>query len=60
MLVTVLSPHIGYENAATIAKTAQKNGTTLKEEAVALGFMSAEEFDSCVKPESMITPKTNL
>ena len=57
MLVTALNPHIGYENAATIAKTAHKNGTTLKEEAVALGFMSAEEFDKNVKPEEMIAPK---
>ncbi len=57
MLVTALNPHIGYENAATIAKTAHKNGTTLKEEAVALGLMSAEEFDKNVKPEEMIAPK---
>ncbi len=55
MLVTALNPHIGYENAATIAKTAHKNGTTLKEEAVALGFMSAEDFDKHVKPEEMIS-----
>lgn len=57
MLVTALNPHIGYENAATIAKTAHKNGTTLKEEAIALGFMSSEEFDTYVKPEEMIKPK---
>ncbi len=57
MLVTALNPHIGYENAAAIAKAAHKNGTTLKEEAVALGFMSAEEFDNFVKPEEMIAPK---
>ena len=57
MLVTALNPHIGYENAAKIAKTAHMNGTTLKEEAVALGFMSAEDFDRYVKPEEMITPK---
>lgn len=57
MLVTALNPHIGYENAAKIAKTAHKNGTTLKEEAVALGFMSAEDFDANVKPEEMIAPK---
>jgi len=57
MLVTALNPHIGYENAATIAKTAHKNGTTLKEEAVALGFMSAEDFDTNVKPQEMIAPK---
>ena len=57
MLVTALNPHIGYENAAKIAKTAHTNGTTLKEEAVALGFMSAEDFDKNVKPEEMISPK---
>ncbi|HIP18934.1 MAG TPA: class II fumarate hydratase, partial [Sulfurovum sp.] len=57
MLVTALNPYIGYENAATIAKTAHKNGTTLKEEAVALGLMSAEDFDKNVKPEEMISPK---
>ena len=57
MLVTALNPHIGYENAATIAKTAHKNGTTLKEEAVALGLMSAEDFDKNVKPEEMISAK---
>ncbi|MCF6243841.1 MAG: class II fumarate hydratase [Sulfurovum sp.] len=57
MLVTALNPHIGYENAATIAKTAHKNGTTLKEEAVALGFMTAVEFDKNVKPEEMIAAK---
>jgi fumarate hydratase class II len=57
MLVTALNPYIGYENAAKIAKTAHKNGTTLKEEAVALGLMSAEDFDKNVKPEEMIAPK---
>lgn len=57
MLVTALNPHIGYENAATIAKTAHKNGTTLKEEAVRLGLMSAEDFDRYVKPGDMIAPK---
>lgn len=57
MLVTALNPHIGYENAAKIAKTAHQNGTTLKEEAVALGLMSAEEFDKNVKPEEMISAK---
>jgi len=57
MLVTALNPHIGYENAAKIAKTAHKNGTTLKEEAVALGLMTAEEFDKNVNPEEMIAPK---
>ena len=57
MLVTALNPHIGYENAAKIAKTAHQNGTTLKEEAVALGLMSADDFDKYVKPEDMIAPK---
>ncbi|RUM70612.1 MAG: class II fumarate hydratase [Sulfurovum sp.] len=57
MLVTALNPHIGYENAAKIAKTAHQNGTTLKEEAIALGLMSAEDFDTYVKPEEMIAPK---
>lgn len=57
MLVTALNPYIGYENAAKIAKTAHKNGTTLKEEAIALGLLSAEEFDSYVKPEDMTSPK---
>ncbi len=57
MLVTALNPHIGYENAAKIAKTAHKNGTTLKEETVGLGFLSEEEFDKYVRPEEMISPK---
>jgi fumarate hydratase class II len=57
MLVTALNPHIGYENAAKIAKTAHKNGTTLKEEAVKLGLLSEEEFDKFVRPEDMIAPK---
>ena len=54
MLVTALNPHIGYENAAKIAKTAHKNGTTLKEEAINLGFLTAEQFDLWVKPEDMV------
>ncbi len=57
MLVTALNPHVGYENAAKIAKTAHANGTTLKIEAVALGLLTAEEFDLYVKPEDMIAPK---
>jgi fumarate hydratase class II len=57
MLVTALNPHIGYENAAKIAKTAHERGTTLKEEAVRLGLLSEEEFDKYVKPEEMIAPK---
>lgn len=54
MLVTALNPHIGYENAAKIAKTAHKNGTTLKEEAINLGLLTAEQFDEWVKPEAMV------
>lgn len=57
MLVTALAPSIGYDNATKIAKTAHKNGTTLKEEAVALGFVTEAEFDAAVKPEDMIGPK---
>ena len=56
MLVTALNPHIGYDNAAKIAKTAHKNGTTLKEEAVKLGLLTAEKFDQVVRPETMISP----
>lgn len=54
MLVTALNTKIGYENSAKIAKTAHKNGTTLKEEAINLGFLTAEEFDQWVKPEDMV------
>jgi fumarate hydratase class II len=57
MLVTALAPHIGYDKAAEIAKTAHKRGTTLKEEAVRLGHVSAEDFDRLVRPEDMIGPK---
>ncbi len=57
MLVTALNPYIGYENAALIAKTAHKNGTTLKEETLKLGLLSEEEFDKYVRPEEMIYPK---
>ncbi|MFD1702705.1 class II fumarate hydratase [Methylopila henanensis] len=56
MLVTALAPTIGYDNATKVAKTAHKNGTTLKEEAVKLGFVTAEEFDRVVRPETMIKP----
>lgn len=56
MLVTALNPIIGYDNAAKIAKTAHKNGTTLKEEAVKLGLLTAEKFDQVVRPETMIGP----
>ena len=54
MLVTALNTHIGYENAAKIAKTAHKNGTTLKEEAINLGLLTSEQFDQWVKPEDMV------
>ena len=54
MLVTALNTKIGYEKAAKIAKTAHQNGTTLKEEAVNLGFLSAEQFDEWVDPSKMI------
>ena len=57
MLVTALTPHIGYDKSASIAKLALKNGTTLREEAVGGGFVTAEEFDQYVKPEEMIHPK---
>lgn len=56
MLVTALNPHIGYDNAAKIAKLAHKNGTTLKEEAVKSGLLTAEKFDQVVRPEQMIGP----
>ncbi len=57
MLVTALNPYIGYENAAKIAKTAHKNGSTLKQTAIDLGLLSAEEFDKYVIPTDMIAPK---
>ncbi len=57
MLVTALAPEIGYDNATKVAKTAHKNGTTLKEEAVALGFVDEETFERVVRPENMIGPK---
>ena len=57
MLVTALAPTIGYDNATKVAKTAHKNGTTLKQEAVALGFVDETTFDAIVRPENMIGPK---
>src|SRR5476649_170673 len=57
MLVTALAPKIGYDNAAKIAKTAHKNGTTLREEAVKGGYVTEAEFDAIVRPEDMIAPK---
>jgi fumarate hydratase class II len=56
MLVTALAPTIGYDNAAKIAKTAHKNGTTLREEAVGGGYVTNEQFDAVVRPENMIGP----
>ena len=56
MLVTALNPHIGYDKASDIAKTAFKNGSTLKEEAINLGYLTADQFDEYVKPENMIGP----
>jgi fumarate hydratase class II len=56
MLVTALAPKIGYDNAAKIAKTAHKNGTTLREEAVGGDYVTNEEFDAIVRPEKMISP----
>ena len=57
MLVTALNSTIGYDNATIVAKTAHKNGTTLREEAVKLGFVTGEQFDEIVRPEKMIGPK---
>ena len=54
MLVTALNPHIGYDNAAKIAKTAHKKGQTLKQTAIELGLVTAEQFDQWVKPEKMV------
>jgi len=57
MLVTALAPKIGYDNATVIAKTAHKNGTTLREEAVGGGYVTDAEFDEIVRPKDMIAPK---
>jgi len=57
MLVTALAPTIGYDNATKVAKTAHKNGTTLKEEAIALGFVDEKTFDEVVRPEKMVGPE---
>jgi fumarate hydratase class II len=54
MLVTALNPHIGYDKAAQIAKKAHKEGSTLREAALALGYVSAEQFDQWVRPEEMV------
>jgi fumarate hydratase class II len=57
MLVTALTPKIGYDKAAQIAKAAHANGTSLREEALRLGFVTAEEFDVLVRPEDMLAPR---
>jgi fumarate hydratase class II len=57
MLVTALAPEIGYDNATTVAKTAHRNGTTLKEEAIRLGFVDEATFERVVRPENMIGPR---
>lgn len=57
MLVTALNPHIGYDKAAEIAKKAHKDGSTLKEAALALGHLNSEQFDEWVKPENMVGPR---
>ena len=54
MLVTALNPHIGYANAAAIAKNAHKKGLTLKASAIAMGHVTAEQFDQWVRPEDMV------
>ena len=58
MLVTALNPHIGYDNAARVAKKAHQEGTTLKEAAIALDLLTAEEFDRYVVPENMTGPRS--
>jgi len=57
MLVTALNPHIGYDNAAKIAKKAHAEGTTLKEAGIALNLLTSEQFDSWIKPEDMVKPR---
>ena len=56
MLVTALNPHIGYDKAAKIAKTAHKEGTTLKEQALKLGYLTELQYNAWVKPEDMLGP----
>jgi fumarate hydratase class II len=56
MLVTALNEHIGYDKAAKIAKKAYKDGTNLKQAAIALNFLTAEQFDQWVKPENLLSP----
>jgi len=59
MLVTALTPHIGYDRAAQIAKRALHDGSTLKEAAIALGFVTEDEFDRWVRPADMVHPRRN-
>jgi fumarate hydratase class II len=56
MLVTALNPHVGYDNAARIAKNAHKRGISLRESAIELGLLTGEQFDEFVKPEEMTHP----
>ena len=56
MLVTALNPHIGYDNAAKVAKKAFAEGSTLKEAAINLNLLTADQYDEWVKPETMINP----
>lgn len=58
MLVTALNPHIGYDKAAQSAKKAHKEGTTLKEAVLSLGYATSEQFDAWVRPEKMLAPST--
>jgi fumarate hydratase class II len=56
MLVTALNPHVGYDNAARIAKNAHKKGISLRESAIELGLLTGEQFDRYVRPEDMTHP----
>jgi fumarate hydratase class II len=56
MLITALNPHIGYDKAAKVAKKAHKEGTSLREAIIALGYLTGEEFDRLVQPGNMISP----
>ena len=56
MLVTALNPHIGYDNAAKIAKNAHREGISLKESAISLGLLTPEQFDAWVRPDNMLGP----
>eukprot|EP00985_Skeletonema_marinoi_P018224 scaffold10143_cov73-Skeletonema_marinoi.AAC.1 len=57
MLVTALNPHVGYDAASKIAKNAHEKGLSLKESAIASGYLTAEQFDEWIVPEDMIGPK---